>query len=69
MRLWSQATSLGLVERLPLIDALIERKPHPQQVFRAAAGIIRLAERYGNDRVETACRRAYATHAISYSCG
>ena len=50
-----------------LIDALIERKPHPQQAFRAAVGIIRLGKRYGNTRVEAACRRAYATNAISFS--
>ena len=50
-----------------LINALIERKAHPQQAFRAAAGIIRLGKRYGNERVEAACRRAYTTNAISYS--
>lgn len=50
-----------------LVDALIERKPHPQQAFRAAVGIIRLGKRYGNSRVEAACRRAYTTNAISYS--
>ncbi len=65
-RIVNWAASVGVHTRT-LIDALIERKPHPQQAFRAAAGIIRLAKRYGNDRVEAACRRAYATHAISYS--
>jgi transposase len=50
-----------------LIEALIKRKPHPQQAFRAAAGIIRLGKHYGNERVEAACRRAYATNAISYT--
>jgi transposase len=50
-----------------LIDALIERKQHPQQAFRAAAGIIRLGKRYGKERVEAACRRAYLTNAISFS--
>ena len=50
-----------------LIEALIKRKPHPQQAFRAAAGIIRLGKHYGNDRVEAACRRACLTNAISYT--
>lgn len=50
-----------------LIDALIKRRKHPQQAFRAAVGIIRLGKRHGNDRVEAACRRAYTTNAISYS--
>jgi len=60
------AASVG-IHTSKLIDALIERKQHPQQAFRAAAGIIRLGKRYGNDRVEAACRRAYSTNAISYS--
>lgn len=50
-----------------LIDALIVSKPHPQQAFRAVVGIIRLGKRYGNTRVEAACRRAYVTNAISFS--
>ena len=60
------AASVG-VYTSKLIDTLIERKQHPQQAFRAAAGIIRLGKRYGIDRVEAACRRAYSTNAISYS--
>lgn len=60
------AASVG-VHTSKLIDALIKRKQHPQQAFRAAAGIIRLGKRYGNDRVEAACRRACSTNAISYS--
>lgn len=50
-----------------LLEALIKRKPHPQQAFRAAAGIIRLGKHYGNERVEAACHRAYLTNAISYT--
>ena len=60
------AASVG-IHTSKLIDALIERKQHPQQAFRAAVGIIRLGKRYGNERVEAACRRAYSTNAISYS--
>lgn len=65
-RILNWAASVG-EHTAKLIDALIERKPHPQQAFRAAAGIIRLGKHYGNARVEAACRRAYLTHAISYS--
>jgi transposase len=65
-RILNWATTVGEYTG-KLIDALIERKPHPQQAFRAAVGIIRLAKRYGNGRVEAACRRAYATNAISFS--
>jgi transposase len=65
-RIVNWATTVG-ENTSKLVDALIKRKPHPQQAFRAAMGIIRLGKRYGNDRVEAACRRAYATNAINYS--
>ena len=64
-RIVNWAASVG-VHTSNLIEALINRKAHPQQAFRAAAGIIRLGKHYGNDRVEAACRRALATKAISY---
>ncbi len=65
-RIVNWGASVG-VHTSKLIEALIKRKPHPQQAFRAAAGIIRLGKHYGNDRVEAACRRAYITNAISYT--
>lgn len=65
-RILNWAATVGEHTR-KLIDAMIERKPHPQQAFRAAVGIIRLGKRYGNNRVEAACRRAYLTNAISFS--
>jgi transposase len=65
-RILSWAVTVG-EHTSKLIDALIERRQHPQQAFRAAVGIIRLGKRYGNSRVEAACRRAYSTNAISYS--
>jgi len=65
-RILNWATSVG-EHTCKLINALIERKRHPQQAFRAAAGIIRLGKHYGNARVEAACHRAYLTQAISFS--
>ncbi len=41
-------------------------RPHPEQGYRSCLGIIRLAERYGADRVEAACARALAVRALSY---
>jgi len=57
-RIVNWGASVG-VHTSKLIEALIKRKPHPQQAFRAAAGIIRLGKHYGNERVEAACRRLY----------
>jgi hypothetical protein len=47
-----------LIERL-LADRIVER-------LRAAQGVLRLAERYGNSRLEAACLRALAHDSIFY---
>lgn len=39
---------------------------HPQQGFNSCLGIISLAIKYGNDRVEVASQRALAIGAVSY---
>lgn len=41
-------------------------RPHPQQGFRSCLGILRLAERFGQDRLEAACRRALLLGACRY---
>ena len=41
-------------------------RPHPEQGYRSCLGIIRLADRYGTERVEAACARALAVRALSY---
>ena len=48
------------------IEAMIERKAHPEQGYRAALGIFRLRKNYGDERVDAACRRALAFEALSY---
>jgi len=48
------------------VQKIIESKPHPEQGYRACLGIIRLAKRYGKDRVEAASLRALATGAVRY---
>jgi transposase len=49
-----------------LTRAIIEEKPHPEHGYRSCLGIIRLAKKYGNDRVDAACARAYLAGARSY---
>jgi hypothetical protein len=41
-----------------LIDAFIHSKPHPQQGFRPALGIMRLGKTYGEHRLEKAAKLA-----------
>ena len=49
-----------------LIEKILSSRPHPQQGFRTCLGILRLAKRYGDARLEAACRRALALNCIGY---
>ena len=49
-----------------LVTTIIAEKPHPEQGYRAALGIIRLGERYGKIRLEAAAARALAFGAHRY---
>jgi transposase len=48
------------------ISELLTRRPHPEQGFRSALGVLRLAKRYGDARLEAACARASACQSFSY---
>ena len=45
---------------------MLRSRRHPQQAFRSCLGILRLADSYGEERLETAARRALALGANSY---
>ena len=49
-----------------LVQALLSSRKHPQQAYRSCMGILRLAKRYGEDRLEAACRRALPAGIHSY---
>jgi transposase len=49
-----------------VVETILRRKPHPEQGYRTCLGILRLAKRYGGDRLEHACHRAQAIDALSY---
>ena len=49
-----------------LVTAILESRPHPEQGFRSALGIMRLSRHYGPERLEAAARRALAVRALSY---
>ena len=49
-----------------LVDRLLSSKIHPEQGYRPCLGIVRLAAKYGEDRLEAACKRALAYSAVSY---
>ena len=49
-----------------LVDRLLSEKVHPEQGYRPCLGIVRLADSYGEQRLEAACKRALAFSAVSY---
>jgi len=48
------------------VEHIIENRPHPEQGYRASLGIIRLAKRYTDQRVNAACRRALQLNVCQY---
>ena len=49
-----------------LVQALLASRKHPQQAYRSCLGVLRLGKRYGEDRLEAACRRALPAGICSY---
>lgn len=49
-----------------LVEGIMSSKPHPEMGYRACLGIIRLADRFGPDRMEAASKRAVSAGAFSY---
>jgi len=42
-------------------------RKHPEQGYRTCLGVIRLADKFGRDRLDAACSRALEINARSYS--
>lgn len=49
-----------------LCELILERRPHPEQGFRACLGIVRLLRPFGATRLEAAATRALAIGTLSY---
>jgi transposase len=49
-----------------LVQALLTSRKHPQQAYRSCLGLLRLASRYGEERLEAACCRALPAGIHSY---
>ena len=65
----AEALNLLLRSKELVIDRaerVLQARSHPQQGYRTALGILRLAKAYGNGRLEAACQRAARLRAISY---
>ena len=64
-RLLAWAATVG-PETVKLAEAIFVARPHPEQGYRSCLGIMRLAKKYGIERVEAACGRALGVGARSY---
>ena len=60
---WAKTTGPATAS---LVEEILASRPHPEQGFRSALGIIRLGERHGTARVEAACARALHLRSYSY---
>jgi transposase len=49
-----------------LVEEILKAQKHPELGYRRCLGILRLGQKYGQDRLEAACARALATGARSY---
>jgi len=65
-RIRSQAAIVG-PNTEALVDVIMRNRPHPEQGFRSAIGILRLAKTHGIERLEAATKRALEIGAASYS--
>lgn len=48
------------------IEHMIASRAFPQQAFRACLGLLRLGKKYGEDRLEKSCARAFLAGATRY---
>ncbi len=64
-RLTRWAQSIG-PHTAQLVQMLVDSRKHPQQAYRSCLGLLRLGSRYGEERLEAACRRALPAGICSY---
>ncbi len=49
-----------------VVEHVIRSKPHPEQGYRSALGLLRLSNRFTAARLEKACERAITIRSASY---
>src|SRR5690606_4253034 len=64
-RLISWGRSIG-PHTAALVEHVIRSKPHPEQGYRSALGVLRLADKHGQERLERACDKAFQISSPSY---
>jgi transposase len=64
-RLMQWASTVG-PQTAEAVQTIMLNKRHPEEGYRASLGVIRLADRYGKERVEKACDKARAIKSVTY---
>lgn len=64
-RLCSWAATIG-ENCAKVVTQVLESRPLVEHGYRSCLGIIRLAKRYGNERLERACKKAIRLNIVSY---
>lgn len=49
------------------INKILEQKIFIEQTYNSCLGVLRLGEKYGNDRLEAACRRSLQAYKVTYT--
>jgi len=60
-----QAQAIG-ENTLAQVKAILQSRKHLEQSYRSILGILRLGDKYGNERLENACKKANDVGAASY---
>ncbi|MDP2784428.1 MAG: IS21 family transposase, partial [Sulfurimicrobium sp.] len=68
---WNDQRLLDWAQRIgshteATVQVMLSARKHPQQSYRACLGVLRLAKRFGNERLDAACARALKLNAASY---
>lgn len=50
-----------------MIIKILDKKQHPEQSYKSCLGILHLAKKVGNIRMENACKRALEYSAPNYN--
>lgn len=64
-KLMSSASKAGDAV-VQVVQTIMNKNQHPEQKFRACLGILRLGRTWGNERLDSACRRTIALNACSF---
>lgn len=60
---WTQTIGPHTIQ---LVHAILDSRQHPEQAYRSCLDLLHLGDRYGQERLEAACRRALPAGIHSY---